>query len=122
MLAMATREHPDSHDTNVSVKSTINFNGPIIILGGSILLVFIMVGIFIFATYCATHWDTFTQQLAPALVTGVLWLVGIVAFTLAGYAVLRLIGHTGIDLVLKFLHGWADYQQKRTLANVAHFH
>jgi hypothetical protein len=51
-----------------------------------------------------------------------MWLGGILAFTLVGYAVLRLIGHTSIDLWLKLIHGMADYQQKKTLANVAHIH
>jgi hypothetical protein len=55
----------DSHDTNVSVRSHITFNGPIIILGGSLLVVFVAIGGFIFFSYVFTHWGIFTKRDSP---------------------------------------------------------
>jgi hypothetical protein len=124
-------EHPagshDSHDTIVHVQSRIIFNAPILILGGSLLAVFMVIGAFIFFSYVLTHWHTFVSQQSPMIVNYTFIFVGVIAASVAGYAVLRLVGHTGVDVLIKLGHGtmgmwasWSETRAQRARKNLLH--
>jgi hypothetical protein len=59
-----------------------------------------------------THWGIFTKEQSPLIVNYTFLFIGVMAASVASYAVLRLVGLTFVEVLLKLAHGWQDVRRK----------
>lgn len=76
---------------NVDIRPRFSFHGPIVILGGSLLLVAAIIGAFVFFSYVAGHWQQYNAT-TPLLVNGFFVFLACCAALVPIAGVLLLIG------------------------------